>query len=490
MPPIDFMFGPRPRYGQVIQQNITIRQPGGFLGFMTGLLGGLRGFMPGMYPMGGIFGGGMPGMMGGCYTPFGCGSIFPYGGYSKEQIQFNYYTQQMLMQQQFAQVNQMQNQYAYLNQMQQQNMLQGSANASSTEMQNLETFFKDKGYVICPESDGKYTVADKDGNLLATGTYKEVRDKLFEINKEKIDDADETSEIEDLDDADEAVGDDDDDEEISAPRTQGVPLNWYKSTADGYKYLKKVDVAAVNTEAKKEGQSAARFIISHLLLGTRYRGCLNMNQINDLTNKFVANNKECFNSDGSFKEGFSNDKMVVPDTNWIAKNILHNENMTPSKRFEMVKKYMSNSNPYLATTEEKVKYGNRQYQANLMAQNNCRETCAKDVYYNEKTKTHQYMFYSYDKDTKKETIKIVSLPEVKMIVFNDKKDKNASRTHLIWQDKDNKWHTGENSISEIIKLAEEKLEETASSPSSSHNNTVADDDGMSDNTHNFEDIDD
>ena len=473
MPPIDFMFGPRPRYGQVIQQNITIRQPGGFLGFMTGLFGGLRGFMPGMYPMGGY-----------C-APYGCGSIFPYGGYSKEQIQFNYYAQQMLMEQQFAQMKQMQNQYAYLNQMQQQPFLMdGDRSKSSAEMQNLDTFFKAKGYVICPEADGKYTVADKNGNLLASGTYAEVRDKLFEINKAEAEKIEDKNDIDDVDseELDGLDDDEEDDDEVSAPRKQGVPSGWYKSSNDGYKYLKNVDVAAVNKDAKKEGQSAARFIVSHLLLPTRYNGCLNMKQINTLTNTLVACNTECFNKDGSFKEGFSSDKMVIPDSKWIAKNIFKDESMTPSKRLGLVREYMSNTNPYLKTEEEKIKYGNRQYQANLMAQKNCRETCAKDIYYNEKTKTHEYMFYSKDENTKKETIKIVSLSEVKLIVFN------KDRTHLIWQDKDNKWHTGENSISEIIKLAEERLERTAS-PSSTHSSSVPDDDGMSDNTVVFENYD-
>ena len=425
MPPIDFMFGPRPHFGgQVIQQNITIKQPSGFLGFMTGLFGGLRGFMPGMmYPT-------MP-----YYPTYTTPSLFMNPMMHYPMMQYPMLPPQM-------------SPYAYMNQQQVQQpfLMDGDNSTPSTQMKNLETFFKDKGYVICPEADGNYTVADKNGKLLASGTYEEVRDKLFEINEEEsIDETDDDTDVSDADD----LYDDDGDDDISTPRKQGVPSGWYKSSADTYKHLKNIDVSYVSKAAKKEGQSDARYVVSHCLLPSKFHGCLNMKQINALANELVAYNKECFNNDGSFKEGFSTDKMVIPNSKWIAKNIIGNEAVTGGQRLQAVKTHVT-------------KNGNIQYNANLMAQNNYRETFAKDVYYNNKTKTHIFYF--------SEAKKVVSLPEVRSI------DANGN-----WRGKDGKVHTR----AELETLAEERLEQTASSSSGRSNNSVPDNNGSSDTTNLF-----
>jgi hypothetical protein len=421
--------GPR-----VIQQNITSKQPGGFGGFMMGLFGGYSG----CYPMP-TYGG---------FIPFT--NAVPY----RDQAQFMFYAQQMQIQNQFAMMNQAQSQYAYLNQMQQMPMLQqaqqqllpGSSDAdtSSTEMKNLETFFKDKGYIICPEADGKFTVADKDGNLLASGTYAEVRDKLFEINKAEAEEAEEESDVDDADDADDA---DDDDAEVSSTRTQKMPSNWYTATADGNKNVKNIDTNKVIAGAKKEGQSAARYIVGHNILGSKYYGGLSAKQINALTSEFIHYNQDCFNKDGSLKEGFDVSKLAVPTSSWIAKYIIGNEAMTPNAAVRAAKTHVT-------------KNGNIQYHANIMAQYNFRETLCKDVFYNDKTKVHMFFFA--------DSMKMVPLTGVKQVNANGN-----------WIDSNGKTHSKD----ELIALAEKKLEDMDAGQHHDNNGEVPDNDGRTDTTH-------
>ena len=262
---------------------------------------------------------------------------------------------------------------------------------------------------------------------------------------------------------------------------------WYKSTNDKYKHLKNIDVAAVNKAANKEGQSAARYIVSHFLLASKYNGCLNMKQINDLANEFVAFNKECFNKDGSFKEGFSTDNMVIPDSKWIARNILGNEAVTPGQRLKDVKDYVTG-------------VGNWQYFANVMAQNNRRETLCKNVYYNDKTKEHFYLFDESDRDDNGKIIKIkyrvVKLPEIVAIDSKGRwKNKDGTgdivlKRRVLQNGKYVEIKERWNSRTRLEALAEERLEETASSSSSHGNSSVPDNDGMSDNTNLFEEDED
>ena len=447
MPPIDFMFGPRFRGGQVIQQNITIKQPGGFLGFMSGLFGGLTGYMPGMYPT-------MP-----YYSPYSFGSIFPTGCYSREQLQLQYYTQQMMLRQQpYMMMPQAQmSPYAYLNQQPQQQLLDGDkANNSSTEMKNLETFFKGKDYIICQEADGKYTVADKDGKFLASGTYAEVRDKLFEVAK-----AEASEEVDESSDADSVDGDDSEadlreeieetESEEGGTRSQGVAAGWYKATADKSRAIKNIDVNTVLSASKKEGQSPARFIVGHNILTSKYYGALTKNQIDTLTYALIINNRDCFNDDGTFKEGFSVEKLAIPDSRWIAANVIGNEKMTPAAAQKYAKTHVT-------------KNGNVLYDANLMSQMNYRETYAKGVYYNDKTKTHVYRFAQFKT--------FVEMPEVKAI------DAKGN-----WIDKSGKHHTK----AELDRLAEERLEKRATSQGADSGSSVSDGSGRVDQTNLFED---
>ena len=428
MPPI-FM-GPIPPGPRVINQTVTIKQSGGgFAQFLMGLFGGLRG-------------GAMPGMM---YptvaTPYFPAYTAPSLFMQNPMMPMQY---PMMPQMPYPMMNQM-SPYAYLNQQQVPQLPGTNSEPKSLEMQNLEDFFGDKGYMIRQESGNKFTVVNKDGDLLARGTYEEVRDRLFEINKEAIEESEEIDEAE----GDEDIDDEGDDDEAISPRTQKIPSGWHNASADNYKYLKSVDVNAVNKEAKREGQSAARFVVSHLYLPSRLQGCLSMKQINALTQEMISYNKDCFNEDGSFKEGFSSENLALPSTKWVMKYIVGREDMTAGGLQHAVKTH-------------KTKNGNLQYNANLMAQNNYRETYAKDVYYNNKTKTHIFYF--------SEIKRVVSLPEVKVI------DSKGN-----WKDKDGNVHTR----AELETLAEERLEETASSSNNHNDDTVPDDNGSSDNTNLF-----
>lgn len=423
MPPI-FM-GPGPRGPQVINQSVTIKQSGGgFAQFLMGLFGGLRGgAMPGMmYPM--------------ATTPYFPAYTTPSLFMQNPMMPMQY---PMMPQMQYPMMNQM-SPYAYLNQQQIPQLPGQNSEPKSMEMENLEAFFQDKGYIIRQESGDNFTVADKDGNLLARGSYEEVRDKLFEITKDSIEEAEDLEDSEGIDDENE------EDDDVITERTQKIPSDWHRASADSYKYLKSVDVNSVNREAEKEGQSDARYIISHLYLPTRLHGCLSMKQINELTKEMIAYNKDCFNEDGSFKEGFSTENLAFPNTKWVMKYIVGREDMTPAELQKAVKTHLT-------------KNGNMQYHANLMAQNNYRETFAKDVFYNNKLKTHLYYF--------KELGKVVSLPEVKVIDTNGK-----------WKGTDGKVHSRE----ELEQLAQERLEETASSSNNHSNREIPDDDGYSDTT--------
>ena len=183
MPPI-FM-GPIPPGPRVINQTVTIKQSGGgFAQFLMGLFGGLRG-------------GAMPGMM---YptvtTPYFPAYTTPSLFMQSPMMPMQY---PMMPQMSYPMMNQM-SPYAYLNQQQIPQLPGENSEPKSLEMQNLEDFFQGKDYVIRQESGDNFTVADKDGELLARGTYEEVRDKLFEINKDRIEEAEESEGEDELDD--------------------------------------------------------------------------------------------------------------------------------------------------------------------------------------------------------------------------------------------------------------------------------------------------
>lgn len=112
-------------------ENINIQQgPTGFWGFMSGLCQGL-------------FGGGMFGMGGGL---FGCGMG---GGL-------------------FGMLNA------------RQATPQGAGGQKNPDLDNLNAFFGSKGYIIRMEKDGTYTAA-KDGKIVASGSYDDVKTKLSDL---------------------------------------------------------------------------------------------------------------------------------------------------------------------------------------------------------------------------------------------------------------------------------------------------------------------
>ena len=135
-----------PRGGNVsITENINIKNgPSGFWGFMTGLSQGL-------------FGGGMGYGMGMGGSIFGCPSMpmlgMPMLGMGSYPMLNGAVTSQ------------------------------GTGDQKNQDLDNLNAFFGGKGYVIRQEKDGTYTAA-KDGKIVASGKYDDVKAKLSELADE------------------------------------------------------------------------------------------------------------------------------------------------------------------------------------------------------------------------------------------------------------------------------------------------------------------
>lgn len=393
----------------------------------------------------------------------------PYAGYyndmksfmlAAQQLQFDQMQQMqqynamnqyayMAQMQQAQQMDMMQNQYAYLNQNQSQ------LATAPKELENLNTIIstmangKDYTILPAPNNPNKYTVISKDGYLIASGDYAEVRDKLLEINKNtEVEEEDDVDEVDDEDDIDEADDDEDDDDD-GAVRTQKVPSQWYNISADKNDNVKALNANKIEEISNKLGSSAARAITAQIVGLKGMAGCLNMKQLNDLTKEIIYYNQECLNEDGSLKGDFSADMLAIPNADWIRKYIIGGE-----------LGQMRNSEIINATKKHATQVGNSQYDANYMAWVNYRETDCKDVYYNNQKKTHAY-YFSHDK-------KYVTLPEVKFV------DKNGN-----WIDKSGKKHTK----AELIELAEHQLEGRV------HTDPEQNDSGKVDTTTVFEDPD-
>ena len=136
-----------PRGGNVsITENINIQNgPSGFWGFMTGLSQGL-------------FGGGMGYGMGMGGSIFGCQSM-PMMGMGMQMPMLGMGSYPMLNGATTS---------------------QGTGDQKNPDLDNLNAFFGGKGYVIRQEKDGTYTAA-KDGKIVASGKYDDVKAKLSEL---------------------------------------------------------------------------------------------------------------------------------------------------------------------------------------------------------------------------------------------------------------------------------------------------------------------
>ncbi len=433
MPPIHFIFGHRPHRPQIINQQITIQQP---------------------YSGMGLFGG------------YGC--CEPYAGYNNDVRSFMISAQQL----QLAQMQEYQrysmlaypmqqqnimNQYAYLNQMQAQLPVQSQSSEQNSPEQGLQaiinTMDNNKNYTLLsnPEKAGEFIVYDKDANLIASGDFATVRDKLLEYSKEhRVDESSERIENEDVDNDDDNNNNDGDGN--NTVRSQKIPSQWYKAGADKNDKIKGLNIETLSQNADKLGISEARMLAREVIISKGLTGCLSMKQIRDLTKELISYNEESFNEDGSFKEDFSLDNLAIPNVNWIKKNIIGGQlgELKVSEILDIVKTHTSTKGT-----------GNSQYDVNKMALSNFRETDCKNVYYNDQTKTHAF-YFSNEK-------KYITIPEVKQIFADGR-----------WIDHSGKKH----SKAELIELAERKFE-----GNNGQSNSTPDNSGRVDSTIPFQDDD-
>ena len=199
-----------------------------------------------------------------------------------------------------------------------------------------------------------------------------------------------------------------------------------------------------------------------------------MKQLNDLTEDFIKFNKDCFNADGSFKEGFSNEKLALPDTNWVMKTIVGREGISPKELQNITANNFSSSNPYFY---KKEKEGNRQYHVNMMAQANYSETSVKGLYYNEKTKKCVYLYDGIDSNDKKK-YRVVSLPGIKVTPTKVKVPDDSGYKIV-------RGFRVDTASDEIARIAEQQSERSDSS-SRTQGRTSSDNSGRVDSTDVFE----